>query len=274
MQVLCWISGCKPLPVIPGLRVVKDWFVRAQTTIRTYNRVREYVNPHSGTKVFLQYDPCAPWLAAVKVTFCPDDRYGLLRDELESFLSSFQKYRLLTVEISFDFTPESGVDEEFVQRHALFGKSRPRNAEGSGGRLTLGTRKSTKFVRCYQKAELEVYRVELQLHSEWLRVRRIRKLQDLAMLPRLIFPKHFKFVRVDWNSVSTSMLHRGTRHLGKIHEAKRQASSIHGVVRYLGNDVGLVNPYRFLRTMKITGQVRRHFRRWIRQWCDRTNTLC
>jgi hypothetical protein len=129
LRILCAYPRRALLPDIPGLRVVRDTFVGRQTTTQTYKRVRQYLNEQTGTKIFLQYDPAVPWLAIVKVTFCPEDRYGLMRYELEAFLGYFKKYRILTIELSFDFKPGSGVDEEFVLRYGLFGKSRPRKVE-------------------------------------------------------------------------------------------------------------------------------------------------
>jgi hypothetical protein len=267
-QILCGTPKGHELPVIPGYRVSWDKFVRGQTTTRTYNRVRAYSNPASGAKVFVQYEPNAPWLAPVKATFCPNDRCGLQRSDVDNFVENFLTYQPLTFEVSFDFNPESGIDKEFILRHAIFGKSRPRHSAPSSERLTYGTRKSTKFVRAYEKANVGGYRVELQLNSEWLRFRDIQALEDLVRLPALIFPKHFKFARLDWDSIEAALLHRSGPQRTALRKAKHHGGSIHAAMRVLRNEGGLANPHRFLRTMRVTGKVRRYFRRWINRWCE------
>jgi hypothetical protein len=267
VQILCGAPQGHELPDIPGYKVDSDKFVRGQTTVRTYNRVKAYRNPASGAKVFVQYEPNAPWLAPVKATFCPNDRCGLQRSDVDSFVENFLTYQPLTVELSFDFNSKSCIDKEFIRRHAIFGKSRPGHSEPSSERLTYGTRKSTKFVRAYEKANVGGYRVELQLNSEWLRLRDIRELPDLVRLPALIFPKHFKFARLDWDSIEAALLHRSGTQRTALRKAKRKGGSIHAAMRVLSNEGGLANPHRFLRTMRVTGKVRRYFRRWINRWC-------
>lgn len=129
VQTLCSAPEDGKPPDVPGFRVVSDYFVRGQTSVPTYSRVRRYANPLSGTQVFVQYRPVVPWLEPIKATFRPQDEKGLLRQELEGFLECFPSYRLLTVEVCFDFNSESGVDAPFVRRHALFGKSWPRDQQ-------------------------------------------------------------------------------------------------------------------------------------------------
>lgn len=268
VQILCPMPQDGQLPVIPGFQVVWDHFVPCQTTMRTYSRVRHYTNLLSGTKVYAQYDPAAPWRAAVKLTFCPDDRTGLLRQELEEFLMPFPRYRMLTLEIYFDFSDKAGIDYKFIRRHALFGKSRRQTSGKFAYKLTYGSRKSTKFVRCYPKPELRAFRVELQLHSEWLRLRRIQTLSDLALLPRLIFPKQFRFARIDWDSLAAHLCARRDLDDEILQDTKRSSGSVHRVIRFLSREVGVMNPHGFLRTMKVAGHVRGVFRRWVARWCE------
>lgn len=268
VQILCGAPRGHELPDIPGYKVDWDTFVRPQTSTRTYNRVRAYSDPASRAKVFVQYEPNAPWLAPVKATFCPNDQCGLERSEIESFIENFLTYQPLTLELSFDFSPESGITKEFILRHAIFGKSRPRYSGSSDSGLSYGTRKSTKFVRSYEKANVGGYRVELQLNSEWLRQRDIKALGDLVRLPALLFPKHLKFVSLDWDRIEAAFPHKGVAQRTTLRKAKRQARSIHAAMQVLRKEGGLANPHCFLRTMRVTGKVRRYFRRWIRQWCN------
>jgi hypothetical protein len=156
LQILCRPVDGGPLPSIPDFTVISDSFVRRQTTITTYRRVRRLLNPISGTQIFAQYDPAAPWLWKIKLTFIPRDQHGLLRAEVEEVLRHFPRYRLLAVELTFDFNMRSGVDEDYIRRHALFGKSRPQPRRKVLTGLRYGTRKSTKLVRCPTSAELRL----------------------------------------------------------------------------------------------------------------------
>ena len=66
------------------------------------------------------------------------------------------------------------------------------------GVLYYGGRKSDKFVRCYKKGALTVFRVEVELHSKLLRDHSVSELDDFRLLPDVVYPKHLLFVEIDW----------------------------------------------------------------------------
>ncbi len=266
VQTVCRAATRFRCPDIPGYAVVSDFFVPPQTSIRTYGRVRRYRNFISGTQLFLQYDPKCPWLATFKLTFIADDWRGLQRPELEKVLKQFPPYRLLTVEVAFDFSSSSEVGTGFVGRHALFGKSKPSTSGTYPNEHRFGTRRSHKFVRCYPKEELGAYRVELELHSAWLRMHHIHTLRQMRCLPNLVFPKHFRFAQIGWDLVQTTLLRWRLPDKRILRLAQLRAGRIHRVLNYLGQVVGLTNVHRFLQDMALTDEVRAEFQRWSRRW--------
>ena len=104
-------------------KVLKDTFVRRQTSIQTYARCRQYQALSNGTKIYWQYGRQKGWLKPWKITMVADDCYGLSRREVEQIVNHCRDYRLLLVELALDFSPPSRITPQFVRRHGVFGKS-------------------------------------------------------------------------------------------------------------------------------------------------------
>jgi len=264
VQFLAWPRTDR-LPDIPGFVVRRDTFVRQQTTVKTYGRARTYKNQKTKTTAYVQHRRARPWLAPAKVTLTAEGHKGLCRSDFESIVRAFRKVRLLLVELAVDFKSESGVDRSFVLAHGVFGRSH-RRAGGFYADLRFGSRKSDKLVRCYQKSELALYRVELELHSPWLRKHRINTLHDLERLPALVFPAHLRFVRLDWVRLATYVRRHGLPAETVPLEAKVRASSILAVMGYLRQEVGLPNIHRFLRPLPLNADVEWALRKWSERW--------
>jgi len=126
MQLLAGVPARRKPPALEGFALVRDSFVRCQTTTSTYLRCRQFKSLTNDTKVYWQYDPQKAWLKGWKVTVVADDRTGLSRGEIEQVLGHCRSYQFLTVEIAIDFSPSTGVNKQFIRRHAVFGKSRRR----------------------------------------------------------------------------------------------------------------------------------------------------
>lgn len=252
------------LPAISGFRIMWDSFVRRQTSIQTYRRVRSYENPQTGTKIYIQYQPACPWLSPAKITVVADDRRPLLRRELEEILKGYAQYRLLLVELAVDFSPGSGVDRCLVRRHGRFGRSRLN--PGRPGSLWYGTRRSGKLVRCYRKPEVEAYRVELEVHSPLIRKHGLQSLEALRRLPALLYPAHLQFMRLDWVALYNHLLRRRLPAKKILREAKSYAWSIHGLMGFLRHELGLRNVHRFLVPLEMNEQIRLALENWSRRW--------
>ncbi len=126
VQLVSWAGqGWRP-PKLPGFKVVRDCFVRRQTTTSTYARCRQYKSVTSDTRIYWQYQRLKGWLKPWKITMVADDNAGLSYEEIQKVLKRCRHYRFLAVEIAVDFRPAAGVDERFVCQHGVFGKSHPR----------------------------------------------------------------------------------------------------------------------------------------------------
>jgi hypothetical protein len=254
----------RQLPDLPGFTVCRDSFVRPQTSIRTYPRVRNFKNLKTNTTVDAQYWAAPPWLEPVKLTVVGDDSRGLQRAELRNVCRQFRWTRLLMVEIAFDFGEGSEVDRTFVLRHGLFGKS-----ELVGGRffkdLRYGTRHSSTMVRAYQKLEAKRFRVELELHHAWLRKFGISQLHDLSNLPQLLCFSRIRFVSIDWEGLADHLDRRGHPN-SAVNGVRSQAYSIHRTLNFLRSETGLVNVCRFLKPLRINMSIKQELQDWANRW--------
>lgn len=271
LRAVAWAKPYWKLQRIPGYRVIKDNRVRPQGLVTTYERVRELCSETSETHVFWQYRPRPGWLKAWRITLVGDDITGITPREALRILKRCRFSWLVLVELAFDFERGSGIDREFIRRHALFGKSKRRKDRGGPEQLRFGTRKSGKLVRCYSKPEVQAFRVELELHSRLLnkgRKRRARErseelLSDLTSVARLIFPKHFRFVRFDWQALDNYLRKRyGRRSQAIIDTARRKASfSLCAARRYLRKS-GVNNLHRFLIPMHANNKIKAALTKW------------
>jgi hypothetical protein len=254
-------SQGKP-PELEGFRTAKDRYVRQQTSIRTYLRCRELVNDHTGVTIGWQYAPQHRFLRGSKVTFVGDDQKGVRAYDLQPALNESQDYSLLLTELAFDFEQKTGITIQFIERHALFGKSRPRLDRGGDDQLRYGGRRSDKLIRVYPKRAIGGVRVELELHSRLLRLGSIRKLNDLSRAADVIIPGHFQFVHIRWDSLQRHLVERfravGVRIL---EEAKLKAASIYSVLAYL-REQRVNNVHRFLVPMAENQLVREAADKW------------
>jgi hypothetical protein len=252
------------IPEIPGFRVCRDSFVRQQTAIRTYSRVRNFKNLKTCTTIYAQYWAAPPWLEPVKVTVVADDSKGVQRQELEAICGQFKWTRLLMAEIAFDFGEGSEVDRTFVLSHALFGRSKL-----VGGRLfkdlRYGTRKSSTMVRAYQKVETACYRVEIELHAAWLRSFEITQPRDLSKLAQLLCFSRINFVAIDWDAL-VDHVQRKDHPASALNDARSQAYSIHRVLTLLRHQIGLVNVQKFLKPLRTNAVVKRQLEVWAIRW--------
>jgi hypothetical protein len=263
VQLVARLKG-QNLPQIPGFVVCRDSFVRPQTAIRTYERVRNFKNIKTGTTIDAQYRAIPPWLELVKLTIVADDSKGLQRRELESVCRQFSWTRLLTVELALDFEEGSEVDRSFVLRHGVFGRSAL-----IGGRffkdLRYGTRSSETMVRAYNKPQIESYRVELQLHSAWLRRFGVAAPRHLSKLPAFLCFDRIRFAAVDWQRLAEYLKRKGYPD-SAITKAQAQAYSIHRTLNFLREQFGLVNVHRFLRPLPVNSVIRQQLEKWATRW--------
>jgi hypothetical protein len=264
VQLLAWPRG-KQLPEIPGFSVERDTFVRQQTVIRTYHRVRTLRNHKTGTAIFVQYQPAAPWLAPVKITIVTQAREGLSRSELSNIAAAFERFRFLLVEFAIDFRPDSGIGRAFILQHALFGKSELQHAN-QHATIRLGTRRSEIMARAYRRPD-ESFRMELESHSGWILRHGISKVEDLERLPTLLLPKHASFFAVDWQRLRAHLSRKESTTADRVvARCRENATSLHGLLNYMRKDIGVKNVRRFLRPHLLNEQIGAAARQWARRW--------
>ena len=144
---------------------------------------------------------------------------------------------------------------------------RQRSDEG----LYYGGRKSDKFVRCYEKDELAVFRVELELHSGLLRQHSVSTLADFRFLPGLIYPKHLLFVEVDWKRLEQYLAKRfGTHGSHILAGAREREVSLQRVRKYLTSR-GVVNVHRFLMPLAMNEKVVAALNKFARTFGKQSN---
>lgn len=137
--------------------------------------------------------------------------------------------------------------------------------------LYFGGRRSDKFVRCYKKERLNVFRVELELHSKLLRCHSVSTLDDFRFLPGVVSPKHLLFVEFDWERLEQYLTKRfGTQGSRVFAGARRRADSLQRVRCYLTRQ-GVVNVHRFLVPLAINAEVVRALKRWARTFRNQSN---
>lgn len=254
-------SGTK-LPWVPSFRVLRDSFVKQQSSVRTYLRCRTLLDPARGTQVFWQYLPQHRWLQPWRITFISNNQTGLLPEALLPITNHCPNYYIVLVEFAFDFDLVTGIDEDFVKRSALFGKSHPRLDRGGEGQLRYGTRSSVKLVRAYQKAVIDSYRIELELHSGLLRPQWIRQVTDLTKLCQILLPSHFQFVSIRWAALRRYLVRRFPEAGPRTFEGTRnRAESIHTALAYLRRR-RIHNVHRFVQPIGANRLVREAAERW------------
>ena len=247
-------------PVLPGFKVVSDWFVRQRG--RKYARVRRYKNLQTGTQVFVQYRPVDPWMAPMRATIIANDQTGLQFKELQEIECALKCDLIVLLELAFDFEESSVVDLGFVRRHALFGKSRPRPSVRPLEIAYYGGRLAAKLVRCYGKRNLGVFRVELEFHRPCLKKYYITDSGNIWARVDEMVERHLRFVRLDWDALAAHLTHLGLSTRKIVRKARARAQSLHGVLHFLRHDIGINNPHRFLRSLKINRKVRRALNAW------------
>jgi hypothetical protein len=227
----------------------------------TYARVRRHRSRYSDALLDVEYSRCHGWLPQLKCTAVADDRTGITYKDLLHVLTRFNNALFTMAEVALDFRPRSGVDRAFVKRHGVFGKSRFWVDKRFPQTLYYGTRKAEKLVRCYRKPP---YRVELELHSRWMRKWRIDdEIEELIQhIADDLCRAHVRFVQFDWRALAAHLSRLGVHSERILKEAEARARSIHELVEYLKGSVRLHNPHRFLKDLEINGAIQKALRRW------------
>ena len=144
---------------------------------------------------------------------------------------------------------------------------------GAGGRdpdtpvVHYGSRKGPKLMRIYKKEELDVFRIEGEFHSPFLRRHAIETDQDINTVADEFHPAHIRFVRIDWKSLRKHLRRKYGKEEAEqvLASARQRESSIRRVARYLRRK-GILNVHRFYRTLPINEDIKRALEQWSRDY--------
>ncbi|HKD64571.1 MAG TPA: hypothetical protein VKB40_11095 [Candidatus Acidoferrales bacterium] len=179
----------------PGHKVRCSHFLRSGA----YSRLLETEDTDTGATTLVYDNRRVPWVPETKVTIRAGDSQGLQPADLLGAFELLNDGYLSLLEVAFDFDERVKLNTGFVLGHVLFAKSRwsaPKPCI-----VWFGARRSSKFVRAYQKPELGVFRVELEFHASWLRHHGIRDCFDFLKIPNLVLRRHIFFCQLDWAAV-------------------------------------------------------------------------
>ena len=267
VRILSWApNGGTWAPTIKGYRVVSDRLVCPKGQSATYGRVREYQALDSDAKISLQYQRARGFLRQWRITLVADDRLGLQPKDIAIVARQCRHYRITMMELAFDFPPTSIVDLDFVRRYALFGKSRPRRKHQRPDIQWYGTRRSAKFVRCYPKAALGVFRIELELHGQLLRAVGIDTVDDIPDLAFVLVPQHARFVTIRRRPLKRYLLARFDKQsAARLLTNAENNNRLHDSLRQLRH-AGIHNVHRFLSNRWPTSELQNALAHWSARW--------
>jgi hypothetical protein len=250
-----------------GFERIYDHFVQQKGhKLKLYSRVCRYYHPALHSQIEIAYEPLRPWIPFSRVVIVANDRRGIRRQEVDAILPALASPRLILAEIAVDFVATSGVTRRFVLSHGRFGKSQVRTSSRYPENLWFGSRRSAKFVRGYPKPEVADFRVEVELHGAFLRKYEIKTIAEFHKLPRILFPLHIFFVRIDEESFDRF----ASKHLRFADTIRRvvttNSRSLGHSLRVLRAEFGLQNLQRHLTPMPINEEVLRALQVWAQKW--------
>lgn len=219
-------------------------------------------------EVVVESDPKKKWLPEYRLTIIPRDSSGLEPQDLQEILGMFEQYKLTLLEAALDFPLDSIVDVAYVRRFGLAGKSwLPLGPNPLHDKW--GSAKTPKVVRSYPKWEISAHRLELELHSRFLRKHKINRPSDFPQLAKILPRNHVYFARLDKQKLSheLQLRHKTGRDVKIILEhVKDLDDSLWRQLRYLRRK-GLVNVLRLVKPLKKVNRVLREaIEKWATQW--------
>ncbi|HLW99795.1 MAG TPA: hypothetical protein VKR82_14195 [Candidatus Acidoferrales bacterium] len=246
----------------PGHRVLRSHFLRSSSS--AYGRVLETQDTNTGATTLIYDQRRVPWIPKIKLILRAGEQRGLSPSDVLGATELLGKSRVSLLELAFDFPKQAGINTAFVMLHLLFGKSRW--AARKPGIVWFGTRRSSKFVRCYLRVRTQVFRIELELHAAWLRRNEIQDCFDFQRIPGLIARRHIFFCKLDWDAV----IRRIRRTVPNAPLALRNLSwekhDLHATLRFLRGELRFTNTHRFLEPLALNGVVTHALNLWATQW--------
>jgi hypothetical protein len=221
-------------------------------------------------EVVVQYHQQARWLAPARVIIIARDALGLQFADLCSIFELLADPKIIDIEIALDFPIDSIVDVNYVERHAIFGRSEPRNVGQNPLYSNYGRRVGSKFVRSYAKSELSCHRVEFSFHRRDLQRFGIKSLFDFHKFIDIL-PRHILFAQLSEQKLLQQLLRRKSFGVTKQQKIRRGVKAVQGnqcqTLRYLRRTARLKNTRRLLVPLDETNRVvLEAVKKWSTEW--------
>jgi hypothetical protein len=258
---------------IPGFRAMPIIRLRhTKGTFQPYGQAQWFHSTRNEAKFTIESDRRERFLDPFKITFFADDIDGLLPEQVFSVLELMPSFRMTMVELAFDFM--RAMDRRRVRREGLFGKSRPIPSVGSTD--YWGTRKGMKRVQCYFKLDVQAFRVELEMHSRFLRYYKIRTPFDFKKLVDVLPARHIYFGKFNNQKVARRIVHMGlsaTRRQDALKMIARMRNDLWATLNFLRGDLDMKNTRRLVDGSPINRDVLSALNAWISKWPVRPQRL-
>ena len=253
------------LCAIPGYRAKKTKRLWRQL----YGEVTRIYGTGSIREIIIESGPNVGWLPKFRITIIPRDPTGLLFQDLCFILELIPNFKLVLVEIAFDFPLESVVDTLFVRRHMLCGKTHLRPG-GNTLHERWGSARSSKIARAYAKFEASSFRIEFQLNARFLRKHGINHASDFPKLATILSSHHIYFAALDGTKLREHLRRSALPHKTKTEILKTVAKSrksLWSTLRLLRRTWHFANVRRLLTPLpEMNSVVVAALNQWATQW--------
>jgi hypothetical protein len=268
--------GCESVD-LEALRAHPDFHRTSDRLVRrrrpdaflAYRRISRFKCTRTGSGFCVYYQRLASNLPQFRIEFFPDDQLGLQRPEITSVLQHTTKSRIARMETSFDFGLGSGVNNDFVRRSVISGKSQAHSVREQIFGDQWGSRGGSKFLRSYFKKVIGAHRVELQLNGRFLRRHGIDDIFQFYRLVKLIPVHHLYFGRIDHQKLIARLKANGISAediVGTQDAVRAREKHLWAALNYLRRRVGLTNVRRLLTPLSLNKVAREALKKWARKW--------
>jgi hypothetical protein len=266
LQFECSEDPSGALRELPGFEPGRSVFPRRHHNDRevAYGHAQWFKHSSSGTKFNIEGNPQRPFLSPWRVTVVGDDFSGLPKQRTMEILAVIPGFKLTLLEIAFDFGIQFA-QRKALRRSVLFGKSR--FARIFRDTLYWGTARGMKLVRMYWKSEIGRYRIELELHSRFLRHYGIEDISDFSKLATLLPRKHIWFTQLNTAKLYAHLLRKGNDEVEMRRIGHELASfNTNAFTLSYGLQFEIQNVRRVLSSSWLNRVVREALVVWAQQW--------
>jgi len=265
MELIAREVPLQALSAIPGYRTNGTQRLRN----KLYRQVTRIYGKDSIRQIVVLSAPNTGWLPKSRATIIPRDETGLLYGDLCHILELLPQFKIVLLEIALDFPLASILDTSFVLQHMLCGKTWLRTG-GTELHQRWGSARSAKIVRAYVKFEASSFRIELQLHSRFLRQHGINHAPDFAKLATILPQHHIYFAAIDDDKLKKYLQRSRLSHKTRteiLKTVRKSQKSLWSTLCLLRSKYRFANVRRLLSPLPgINAVVSAALKQWAEQW--------